>query len=149
MQPVLVVLKGETMLTSPLARVLGAVVVASLVAASTALASGPPAGRWCAEVIRVNTQFGLMKNKTYVSSRQFSQKAFVAEIEYTLKHRAQFLAITPNEIRTAQTHQLAFFARLKANHYARTAPLGPFTLGDNDKLMAFQKTKCGIRFPTS
>lgn len=137
------------MLTSTLARVLAAVVLASLLAASTAVASGPPAGPWCASVIRINTQFGTMKNKRYLPIGRLSKKAIVAVMEYALKNRAKLLAITPNEIRTAQSHELAFYAKLKANHYAPTTPLGPFTLADNDKLIAFQKAKCGIKFATS
>jgi len=137
------------MLMSTLARVLAAVVVASLVAASAAVASGPPAGPWCATVIRVNTQFGTMKNKRYLPMGQLSKKSLVAVIEYALKHRTQLLTITPNEIRTAQIHELAFYAKLKASHYASTTPLGPFTLADNEKLIAFQKVKCGIKFATS
>ena len=137
------------MLTSTVARVLAAVVVASLVAASAAVASGPPAGPWCASVIRINTQLGTMKNKRYLPTGQLSKKAIVAVMEYALKNRAKLLAITPNEIRTAQTHELAFYAKLKANHYAPTTPLGPYTLADNAKLIAFQKAKCGIRFATS
>jgi hypothetical protein len=149
MQPVLVVLKGETMLRSTLVPVLAAVVVASPVAASSAVASGPPAGPWCAAVIKTETQLGLMKNKRYLPANQFSRKAFIAGIEYALKHQTHFLAITPNEIRAAEARQFAYFAKLKANHYAPTTPLGPFTLADNHKLVAFQKTKCGIKFPTS
>ena len=137
------------MLTLNRARLVAAVVVASLVAAPAALSSGPPAGPWCASVIRINTQFGTMKNKRYLPTGQLSKKAIVAVMEYALKNRAKLLAITPNEIRTAQVHELGFYAKLKANHYAPSTPLGPFTLADNEKLIAFQKAKCGIRFATS
>ena len=137
------------MLTLSRARLVAAVVVASLVAAPPALSSGPPAGPWCASVIRINTQFGTMKNKRYLPIGQLSKKAIVAVMEYALKNRAKLLAITPNEIRTAQFHELAFYTKLKANHYASTTPLGPFTLADNEKLIAFQKVKCGIKFATS
>ena len=137
------------MLTLNRAPLVAAVVVLSLVAAPAALPSGPPAGPWCASVIRINTQFGTMKNNRYLPIGQLSKKAIVAVMEYALKNRAKLLAITPNEIRTAQIHELAFYTKLKANHYAPSTPLGPFTLADNQKLIAFQKVKCGIRFATS
>ena len=137
------------MTTTSVARSFAALLVAALVAAPSALASGPPAGPWCAAVIRVNTQFGTMKNKRYLPISRLSKKRIVAVMEYALQHRAQLIASTPNEIRTAQIHELAFYARLKANHYAPSTQLGPFTLDDNNKLVAFQKAKCGIKFATS
>jgi len=38
-------------------------------------------------------------------------------MEAALQQRAKYLAITPAEIKTAVRHELAYYARLKANHY--------------------------------
>ncbi len=132
------------------ALLVGSLSVALLVAGPApasprSVSAGASTSAWCAEVIRINTKFGTMKNKTYVPQNQVSNKTRIALFEYALAHRNQLLSITPAVIKTAQAHELAFFARLKANHYSPTTPLAPMTIADVKQLSAFQRTKCGIK----
>jgi hypothetical protein len=150
MQPVVAVLKGDLMRVSihrslVLAAV-GSAAGALAVPAALGAAARPPAGPWCAATIRINTQYGTMKNKRYLPYTQVSAKARIAVMEAALKQRAKYLAITPAEIKTAVSHELAYYARLKANHYVLTTSSAPMTAADINKLVAFQKTRCGIRF---
>ena len=41
---------------------------------------------------------------------------------------------------------MAYFAHIKANHYAKTTPLAPMTIAEVNKLTTFEKTQCGIKF---
>jgi Spy/CpxP family protein refolding chaperone len=126
-------LAGALMLAAP----------ASSTTSTTATTSNT--AQWCAAVIRVNTQFGTMKNKRYVPLEKVTQKQWIAVWDYTLKHKAELLAITPAVIKKAMQHELAFFARLKATHWATTKSLAPMTIADVKQLNAFQRTQCGIK----
>jgi hypothetical protein len=101
--------------------------------------------QWCAAVIKINTQYGTMKNKRYLPQDKVTQKQRVAVYEAALKQKGKLLSITPKSIKTAQQHELTFFANLKANHWSPTTPLAPMTIADIHKLSAFQRTQCGIK----
>ena len=135
----------------------GAVAVTALALLGTTAAAAPGASgtvtsssstastaAWCAAVIRINTRFGTMKNKRYLPQSEVSDKARIAVVEYALAHRGQLLALTPSQIKKAQRDELAFYARWKANHYARTTGLAPMTIAEYKQLAEFQRTKCGI-----
>ena len=127
-----------------------ALIAVSPVAASTSMrasATGAAdAKAWCAAVIRINTKYGTMKNKRYVPTEQVSAKTWKAIVDAAVSNRKQLLAITPKEIKKAETDQLAWFARIKANHYSRATPLGSFTVAEVQQLTNFQRTKCGVKF---
>jgi hypothetical protein len=50
------------------------------------------------------------------------------------------------EIKKAVTDEMAWFALIKANHYSKATPLGPWTLAEVGKITNFERTKCGIKF---
>ena len=100
---------------------------------------------WCAAVIAINTKYGAMKDKTFIASRTaFRFKDFV---DATVAGRSRFIALAPASIKTAVTHQMAYFVRLKANHYSERTPVAPWTLAEVKKIVNFEKTQCGIKWP--
>jgi len=100
---------------------------------------------WCAAVIAISTKYGGMKNKTITTSRAaFKFKDFV---DATVAGRSRFIALAPASIKTAVTHQMAYFVRLKANHYSERTPVAPWTLAEVKKIVNFEKTQCGIKWP--
>jgi hypothetical protein len=101
---------------------------------------------WCALVIRLNTQLGIMKNKRYIPVRSLSLSTWRKVVDAAVANGDRLIALAPSSIKTAEKHQIAYFKRVKANHYVRTTPLAPLTLAENGQLTTFQKTKCGITF---
>ena len=134
---------------------LGAIVVVTL----TALLFGSPAQSarsttvrvadthsWCAAVIATNTKYGTMKNKTFVSTAKLSPTAWKNVVDAAVAGRSRFIALAPSSIKTAVAHEMAYFSHLKANHYAQSTPLAPWTLVEVKKISNFEKTQCGIKF---
>jgi hypothetical protein len=108
---------------------------------------GSDTGSWCAAVIRMNTQFGTMKNKRYLPPVQVSTKALRAVITYAAAHRMELLAATPAEIKTAQTHELVYFTHLVVTKFSPRTPLLPYTHTDAVTLLDYQHAHCGIKGP--
>ncbi len=133
-----------------LAALVAAVVVASPAAAMTRATSSPMgtanAAQWCALVIQINTKYGTMKNKRFVSFAKVSPSNWKALVDAAVAERGHLLAVTPSEIKKAVTHELAWFARIKANHYSKTTPLGSWTAAEVGQITNFERTKCGIKF---
>lgn len=133
-----------------LAAVLTALLLASPAAATTRARSSPTgaasAGAWCALVIQLNTKYGTMKNKRYLPADKVPLSAWKAVIDAGLAGRSHLLAVTPGSIKKAMTDELAYFARVKANHYAQATPLGQFTVAEVTQLVNFQRKMCGITF---
>lgn len=50
-------------------------------------------------------------------------------------------------IKAATEHEVAWFAKVKANGYNPATPTGSFTAVDAHKLIAFQHAHCGITGP--
>jgi hypothetical protein len=74
-------------------------------------------------------------------------RAWKGVIDAAVTQRNRILAVTPKSIKTAMTHELDWFARVRKNNYNRvTTPLGSFTLADITRLTTFQRTQCGIIF---
>jgi kynureninase len=127
-------------------------VIALLVAAApagavqTRTSSASDTKSWCAAVIRANTNAGTMKNKRFLPIDQVPASAWKKVIDLAATQGDRFIAIAPSEIKTAVTHEIAWFKRIKANHYSRTTPLGSWTLAEVKQITNFEKTKCGIRF---
>lgn len=101
---------------------------------------------WCAAVIQVNTKYGTMKNKRFLPPGQVPLNAWKKVIDATLARRAQYVALAPAAIKTAVKHQVAWFAKVKANHYLLTTSPAPMTIADVHQIADFEKTKCGITF---
>jgi hypothetical protein len=98
-------------------------------------------------VIKINTKYGPMKGKRYLPESKVPPSAWKAVIDVAVAQRSRILAITPSSIKKAMTHELDWFARVKANGYNRVGtPLGSFTLADISQLTNFQKKQCGIKF---
>ena len=114
--------------------------------AASSPAGGPSAKAWCALVIKINTKYGTMRNKRYLPEGQVPASAWEGVVDAAVAERSRILAVTPSSIRKAMTHELAWFARVKANHYNRATPLASFTIADITKLTNFQRTQCGITF---
>jgi len=108
-------------------------------------ARGADTQSWCAAVIAINTKYGAMKNKTFIASRTaFRFKDFV---DAMAESRSRFIALAPASMKTAVSHQMAYFVRLKANHYSQRTPVAPWTLAEVKKIVNFEKSQCGIKFP--
>jgi hypothetical protein len=126
-----------------------------LIAATTGCGSSdkpePPASAadtqaWCALVIKINTESGRMTDKTYLPERTVPPSSWKALVDAVVANTDDLLAVTPSEIKGAETRGLEWFARAKANHYDRSTPFGPFSSADREQVTDFQKTECGIRF---
>lgn len=129
-------------------RALVLALIVSAFAASVAPAGARTADTkgWCNAVIQVNTKYGTMKNKRFLLPGQFPASAWKRVVDATLADRDRFIALAPDEIKTAVKHQMAWLAKVKKNNYAFNTPLAPMTLAEVNKITNFEKTKCGIRF---
>jgi hypothetical protein len=117
--------------------------------AGSSTAGSSNAKEWCALVIKINTKYGTMKNKRYLPEGQVPLRAWKGVIDAAVTQRGRILAVTPKSIKTAMTHELDWFARVRKNNYNRiSTPLGSFTLADIKQLTNFQRTQCGITFST-
>lgn len=131
------------------ALILAAPAFGSVHAAATG-SRGADTQTWCAWMIRVNTKYGLMKNKRYVPENKMTVAAWKGVIDTTLAQQKQYIAIAPASLRTTLTHEVAYYARVKKKGYMLTnAQLGSFTRAELKELTDFQRTKCGIGFPPS
>ena len=101
---------------------------------------------WCAAVIATNTKYGTMKNKTFLPIDKVSPTAWKNVVDAAVAGRSRFIALAPASIKTAVKHEMAYFVHLKANHYAQSTPLAPWTLAEVKKITNFEKTQCGIKF---
>jgi hypothetical protein len=102
---------------------------------------------WCAWMIRVNTKYGLMKNKHYIPESKWTVAAWKGVIDTTLAQQKQYIAIAPASLKAILAHEVAYYARAKAKGYMLTkAKLGSFTRAELNELSDFQRTKCGISF---
>ena len=101
---------------------------------------------WCAAVIATNTKYGTMKNKTFISIDKVSPTAWKNVVDAAVAGRSRFIALAPASIKTAVRHEMAYFVHLKANHYAQSTPLVPWTPAEVKKITNFEKTQCGIKF---
>jgi len=82
-----------------------------------------------------------------LGAHSFSAERLEGVIDASLAGRSHFLAVTPPSIKKAVTHELTYFAQVKANHYnLKTTPLAPFTVAEVTQLSNFQRANCGIRF---
>jgi hypothetical protein len=103
---------------------------------------------WCAWMIRVNTKYGLMKNKHYLPEDKMTVAAWKGVIDTTLAQQKQYIAIAPASLKTALTHEVRYYARAKTKGYVlNKAKLGSFTRAELNQVVDFQRTKCGIVFP--
>ena len=87
-----------------------------------------------------------MKNKRFLPPGQVPLAAWRKVVDAAVANRDRYLALAPSEIRTAVKHQLAWFAKVKANHYDLRTPPAPMTIADVHKITNFERTKCGITF---
>ncbi len=147
--------RGRHQRTSALLGVtLAAVVTALLVGspgAAMTRAQAAPAGaantkEWCAAVIETNTKAGAMKNKRFLPTGKVPPSVWKKVVDAAVAGRSKLLAVTPSSIKTAMTHELDWFARMKANHYSNATPLGSWTVAEVKKITDFERTQCGIKF---
>ena len=113
---------------------------------STTTAGAADTRAWCKAVIDTNTKAGTMKNKRFLPVSSVPPSAWKKVVDAAVANRSRYLAIAPSEIRTAVKHQLAWFARVKANKYAPNTPLAPLTIADIRLITNFERTRCGITF---
>jgi hypothetical protein len=130
--------------------VLAALFVASPVPATTRAPSSSAGAAttraWCALVIQINTKYGTMKNKRYLPVSKVPLSAWRGVIDAALAGRNHILSVTPASIKKAMTHELVYFAHVKANRYSLATAPAPYTAADARQLGEFQRTKCGITF---
>ncbi len=133
-----------------LAALVTAALLASPAAATTRAATSPVgaanAAQWCALVIRINTKYGTMKNKRFVPLAKVPPSTWKALVDAGVAQRSRLIALAPSEIRKAVTHEMAWFARIKANRYSKATPLGSWTTAEVGQITNFERTKCGIKF---
>lgn len=133
-----------------LAALVTAVLLASPAAAMTRAPTSPVgvanAAQFCALVIQINTKYGTMKNKRFLPLAKVSPSAWKRLVDTAVAERSHLIAVAPSEIKTALTHELAWFARIKANHYSKATPLGSWTTAEVRLITNFERTKCGIKF---
>jgi hypothetical protein len=138
------------LLGATLAAVVTALLIGSPAAATTravsASAGAENTKEWCDAVIQANTKAGAMKNKRFLPVGTISPSTWKKVVDVAVSGRSRFLAVTPSSIKTAVTHELDYFARIKAHNYSRTTPLGSWTVAEVGKITDFEKTKCGIKF---
>jgi hypothetical protein len=120
--------------------------VACALSACVQPASAGSVKGWCAEVIKLNTKYGTMRNKRYVLPSQVSLSAWKHLVDATLAERARYIALAPSSIKTAVKHQITWYVKVKANHYSRTTPYKPLTRTDITKLTNFQGAHCGVTY---
>lgn len=133
-----------------LAALVTAVLLASPAAATTRAATSPVgaanAAQLCALVIKINTKYGTMKNKRFLPLANLTPSTWKALVDAAVAERSHLIAVAPGDIKKALTHELAWFARIKANHYSKTTPLGSWTTAEIGQITNFERTKCGIKF---
>lgn len=138
------------LLGATLVAVLTALLVAPSGAAMTrsgsARAGAANTKEWCAAVINTNTKAGAMKNKRFLPTAKVPPSVWKKVVDAAVAGRSKLLAVTPSSIRTAMTHELDWFARIKANHYSNATPLGSWTVAEVKKITDFERTQCGIKF---
>ncbi len=103
---------------------------------------------WCKAVIDANTRAGTMKNKRFLSPSRITPVMWKKVVDMAVANGSKFIALAPSSIKTAVTHQIAYYKHIKANHYSKTTPLAPMTLADVKKITDFERTQCGIKFTT-
>jgi len=133
------------------------VVVAALIAVapaaatkstSTTTASVVDTKSWCKAVIDANTRAGTMKDKRFLAPSKITPILWKKVVDAAVSNGGEFIALAPGSIKTAVTHEIAYYRHIKANHYSTTTPLAPMTLADVKKIMDFERTQCGITFAT-
>jgi hypothetical protein len=141
--------RASRQLGAALAAFVAAVLVASPAAAMTRAASSPAgaanAAQWCALVIQINTKYGTMKNKRFLPFGKVPLSTWKALVNAAVAGTGQLVAAAPSEIKKAMIHEMAWFARIKANHYSKATPLGSWTVAEVGKITNFERTKCGIK----
>jgi hypothetical protein len=120
-------------------------VALAAIAASAGAADAPNPAKWCADVIRINTQAGYMKHKHYNTMATPAQVKQI--VTRTLAMRERLLAETPAEIKSATTHELTFFANWRESNDVNPTVLAPYTQADAAKLLHYQHAHCGITGP--
>jgi hypothetical protein len=123
-----------------------ALMIACALIACTQPASAGNANGWCAELVRLNTKYGTMRNKRYLLRSQVSLSAWKRLIDATLAERRHYIALAPTSIKTAVKHRITWYAKVKANHYSRTTSYPPLTRVDTRKLIVFESTHCGVTY---
>lgn len=131
------------------ALVLAAIATAFAVSVQAVGARTTDTKGWCNAVIQTNTKAGTMKNKRFLLPGQYPPSAWKKVVDAAVANRDRYLALAPAEIKIPVKHQLAWFAKIKANHYKFPASSAPMTVADVKAITNFEKTKCGIKFGTS
>jgi len=110
--------------------------------------AGVDAKAWCSWMVRVNTKYGLMKNKRYLPEDKMTIAGWKGVIDTTLAQQKRYIAMAPAALKSVLTHEVAYYARVKSKGYILSkAKLGSFTLAELKKVVSFQRTQCGIVFP--
>jgi hypothetical protein len=89
-----------------------------------------------------------MRDKRYLPEGELPPGSWKAVVDAAVASRDRLLSVTPSSIEGVMARGLDWLARVQGNQYERSTPYGSFTPDDAEKLIEFQKTKCGIRFPT-
>ena len=119
---------------------------AAVTRASTSPEKTANAAQLCALVIQINTKYGTMKNKRFLPLANVTPKTWKGLVDTAVAQQSHLIAVAPSGIKKALTDELAWFARIKANHYSKTTPPGSWTNAEIGQITTFERTKCGIKF---
>ena len=134
--------------TAVVAALIAVAPAAATTSTSTTSASVVDTKSWCKAVIDANTRAGTMKNKRFLAPAKITPVMWKKVVDAAVANGDKYIALAPSSIKTAVTHQIAYFKHIKANHYSKTTPLAPMTLADVKKITNFERTQCGITFAT-
>jgi len=135
---------GSTLAIATAVALLGATTPGLAATRTSALSEKASPTAWCKIVIQINTKYGAIRNKRFVSPKLIPLASQRALISASVAHRDQILAVTPTVIKKAMADELTYYASLKARGYRNPALLGPFTIAEAGQLLTYSITKCGL-----
>jgi len=118
--------------------------------AASSTAASPTAGAalggdFCSVVIKVNTDAGTMVNKKYIPVDQTTQAQIMTLTDWTIAHRAEFLAITPAELKADVELEMQWWQAIKDAGYDWKAAKVPDGFGPAAKRISdYEHSVCGI-----
>ncbi len=104
------------------------------------------AGDWCALVIQIGTDSGMLVNKHYVSPQQETLDQLKALVNASLAAGDKLLTGVPDDVRAALVVVKQYFQALKDSNFAGTTPPPPGFAAANELVNQYQVSACGLTF---
>jgi len=124
---------------------------ASSAPASSGPTTPPPAAgsaeSYCDYVIRVNTELGTMVNKKFISIADMTPQRWAELAQYAVDHRADLLAVTPAELKSAVELELQWYQAIAAAHGDVNAAALPAGFAEASvQIATFEQGHCGLSY---